>query len=438
MATAASGTYSPSSLDHTGTHGVSGNQQELNQRELSKRTLRVDTSDQMMRFLHLKGHLGNFVVQLADGWRTTPSYGKSGLLINSTRAHYRMTNIAVYRGKASDLKLSQVMVGPNHYFGSLIDIHRKAYSIEIDNGFPIFSESRYESQDDLKNLSGLRELRTYDMLEFDQAQWSWNSGKCTAPAIVQFLSDKILDRQSAASLTADLGVLTLPNSVIEIPHVDATQVDISAFGATLVINNKLFTLAREREDTMDAVSYCFGEDYADYQIKHGNGLFLETHDFTQIMTPLTPNSSGFITLGRRVDTAPNQTLQLIGVSVPFGYSIIVKRGAMHGDATFKGHYAMAMTVQHTTMGTADVVFLRTPDDQRVKLTCDFPNKDRIPSYGADDERLMPLTMPQGRGVEREIRDNSLAKMKQTPKPRGVLTKSVFNPSMWSYWQQIRS
>ncbi|WP_133405596.1 hypothetical protein [Parashewanella tropica] len=438
MATATSGTYSPLQLDHTGTHGASGNQRELNQREVSKQTLRVETSDQMMRFLHLKGHLGNFVVQLADGWKTTPSYGKSGLLINSTRAHYRMTNIAVYRGKASDLTLSQVMVGPNHYFGSLIDIHLKAYSIEINNGFPIFSESRYESQDDLKNLSDLRPLQACDILEFNQTEWSWNSGKCTAPAIVQFLSDKILDRQSAASLTADLGVLTLPNSVIEIPHVDATQVDISAFGAILVINNTPFTIAREREDTMDAVSYCFGEGYADYQIKHGNGLFLETHDFTQIMTPLTPSSSGFITLGRRVGIASNQTLQLIGVSVPFGYSIIVKRGAMHGDATFTGHYAMAMTVQHTTMGTADVVFLRTPDDQRVKLTCDFPNKDRIPSYGADDERLMPLTLPQGRGIEQEIRENSLTKMKQTPKPRGVYTKSVLNPTILSFWQQLFS
>ena len=62
---------------------------------------------------------------------------------------------------------------------------------------------------------------------------------------------------------------------------------------------------------------------------------------------------------------------MIAVEIPFGYTLIVYKGCIHGDSNFKGMYAMMMTCDHNLMNTADSVFLRSSQDAnktiRVKM-----------------------------------------------------------------------
>ena len=56
-------------------------------------------------------------------------------------------------------------------------------------------------------------------------------------------------------------------------------------------------------ESYDVVTYWYGPRYnEDYSLRK-DGLFVEFHDFTQTMTPLTADSSGFVLLGRPVDPA---------------------------------------------------------------------------------------------------------------------------------------
>ena len=51
--------------------------------------------------------------------------------------------------------------------------------------------------------------------------------------------------------------------------------------------------------------------------------------------------------------------ELIAVRIPFGCTLIVEKGRIHGDANIKGMYMMAMTSDHNLMNTADAVFMRS-------------------------------------------------------------------------------
>ncbi len=124
-------------------------------------------------------------------------------------------------------------------------------------------------------------------------------------------------------------------------------------------------------------------------VEERNGIFLETHNFTQIMSPMTPDSGGFITLGRWNNKGQ---LELIGVQVPFGYSIIVEKGAIHGGATFTGSYLMAMTVNHHTMGTADVLHLKDYQGKNVSLTIPSSEHTHVKN---DPEKKRPYFLYKG-------------------------------------------
>lgn len=74
-------------------------------------------------------------------------------------------------------------------------------------------------------------------------------------------------------------------------------------------------------------------------------------------------------------------LELIAVRIPYGYTLLVDKGCMHGDTTFRGLYMMGMTSNHVTMSTADTVFLKHASTKRnVCLACakhDRPGLDSL-------------------------------------------------------------
>ncbi len=395
------------------------------------------TSTEVKRVMFRKGEQGQFVVRLCEGWKTSPYFTESGLLTGSARCELRLKNIELFRGDISDPSLGKIMVGPNHYFGTLIDIDKHAYQISIEQGFPTFSATEYCGSE-LGRDKALTELKPTEQLELGMGQWCWASGTSKEHTLKEFLKDKITARSTAASLTAHLGVLILPSNHLEMPKLDATAVNLSEYGAKLVRNDQPFTISQSKEDAMDVVTYHFGKQYAQYQIEHGNGLFLETHDFTQIMTPLSPSCGGFITLGKKVQSeSEGKKLQLIGVRVPYGYSIIVEKGAVHGDATFTGSYAMAMTVLHTTMGTADVVFLRDSEGKNVTLSCpesDQQNQEIETETTA--KNLTPWLFPKNGPLKQELSKSAQANIESIPRKGSVLAVTVFNPSNKAWWKQF--
>lgn len=317
------------------------------------------TRTETQRLLCLRGDDGTIACRLADGWSTVPNLVQAGRVVLASRSILRLNNITVFRHHPADGRLSTSMIGPNHYFGVLDSTHTYTLTLRYTAlGIPYFVKE-----------SGLSEqpaprIIVPDSLRFTCDSAFWLSGKLKSNQ--QVIGNKAAQVRSEQSLTKDLGLLVFntDDQVISLPQFDARRYDLSPFGARLVKNDQPFRITAAAEDPMDVVTYHFGPDYAKTLVQKGAGLFLETHDFTQIMSPVTRDSGGFITLGRWERGA----LELIGVRVPFGYSIIVSKGAIHGDATFSGSYLMAMTVNHHTMATADVVLLKNKSRQNIDVT----------------------------------------------------------------------
>ncbi len=336
---------------------------------------RAVTRTEAQRMLCLRGDDGAFVCRLADGWSTVPNLKDEGRMTFASRSILRLNNIALFRHRPVDGDLRTSMVGPNHYFGVLDSIHTHALTLRYtDAGMPYFvKEPRAPEQ-------SLPQTPIPECFRFTCDSALWLSGKIKDNR--QYISDHATTVPPGKSLTKDVGVLLFgtDDEVISLPQFDARSYDLSPFGATLVRNDRPFRITDAAEDPMDVVTYHFGPDYAKTLVQQGAGLFLETHDFTQIMSPVTKDSGGFITLGRW----QQGRLELVAVSVPYGHSIIVEKGAIHGDATFCGSYLMAMTVNHHTMATADVVLLKNRAQKNMQLT-----QSREPEKASSLDRRAP-------------------------------------------------
>jgi len=99
---------------------------------------------------------------------------------------------------------------------------------------------------------------------------------------------------------------------------------------------------------------------------NGSGVFIERHEFIQSITPLSPSCGGFVILGREIEANElgKKCLELIACAIPFGFTLLVDVGAIHGDSTLTGEFMMAMTGNHKAMKTADTVFLKHRSTRR--------------------------------------------------------------------------
>lgn len=180
---------------------------------------------------------------------------------------------------------------------------------------------------------------------------------------------------AADSLFDSPGILVLETPELRFPLVaDPHLFDLSPFHAQVVPNNVPFAFDQElvaryqhAQHRLRVVTYNYGDEYQNEYLMHGSGIFIERHEFIQAITPLTPECGGFVMLGREVvvvDDDDNQsdgqkkTLELVACPVPYGYTLLVDVGSIHGDSTLTGLYMMAMTGNHIAMRTADSVFLK--------------------------------------------------------------------------------
>lgn len=246
----------------------------------------------------------------------------------ATRILLNLKNLCIDRG---------TMVGPLHYFGCVDPLGM--YTIGNDG----FTESRGAVQEDQP---------VGPEPDYVSVDYEWRSG--------------VLKGKSEWSLFVSPGVLVLDVKRLRVP-VNGPGRDYSSYRVRLVRNDRPFTFdSTYRQKKLRVISYHFSHDHYRSCIENGDGLFLETHRFVQSMTPMNGLCGGFIMVAR----LRNGRMDVAGVRIPYGYTLLVDSYAIHGDSTFTGTYMMAMTGDHAEMSGADTVFLRTATGENVDA--DFP------------------------------------------------------------------
>lgn len=312
------------------------------------------TSRGEYRLLELEGDEGFVDCRVrGDGLTTFPHLSKEWTFEFSLRSFLRLRNLTAVRGDKPGTR----MIGPADYYGNIEKPHLHLYTIDIDDkGVPIFlQENPTESQTPKPNSCVKPPSTTV------RTRWISN----TDPAIQEVRKQYEKTEQPAVgkNIFPKGGILEIQDrEEIKLKNFDAKVVDLTPYKARLVKNDVPFQLTSiplSHKDEFRAISYMFEPNYASSEVTKGGGVTLETHTFSQTMTPLHADASGFITLGKWKDDS-KQELEIIAVKVPFGYTLIVDPESIHGDATLSGMYMMLMTSNHETMQTADCVYLKNP------------------------------------------------------------------------------
>lgn len=310
--------------------------------------------DEPKRLLLLDGDDGTVACRvygsLLSG--TLPRFSDEWGVELATRSLLRMKNLTAVRGSSGES-----MLGPLDYFGNLEAPHRYLYTIKGEFP-PVWYRHPLPAQGKEK---GVIELQTWDERLLTVIHCTWISGRQEEVVEEKRLEYNVTPKHLRQSLFLYPGFLEVDRSFIELPYFDARGVNLGSFKAELVDNSIPFRITEKElpaKDDYRLVTYLYEPSYADWQVENGSGLFLEKHQFSQTITPLSPDSRGFVVLAR-TNERPDE-LELIAVQIPYGYTLLIKEGCIHGDATLQGLFMMGMTSDHTTMRTADTVFLKSP------------------------------------------------------------------------------
>lgn len=115
------------------------------------------------------------------------------------------------------------------------------------------------------------------------------------------------------------------------------------------------------------VSYELGDKYVKKYVhsKSGPGIFLEHHKFTHLLTPATPTTHGPIVVGKLMRGGATK---LIGVDVPYGYTLIIPGGCLHNDWYVVGKISTTIALDDQ----AKTAFVRGKDSKKIAM--DFVRK----------------------------------------------------------------
>ncbi len=372
------------------------------------------------RLLCLHGEEGTLACRVHD-----PSYTKMlpqrspwGRSKYALLSEEKMGNLTAVRGVPG-----KSMIGPADYFCDLERSDQYFISIDISpEGIPAFQQYPLTRQHGDSSLS--LEKLVDEQLTKVKAQWFSGSNK-------EVLRQKMVEYRNqenpvlSESLFPNSGILEIDApKEIKLPTFDPRGVDLSAFKARIVANDAPFQITEERlhvDDEYCAVSYHYDPGYAERQVKHGGGLFLEFHQFAQTITPLHRDSKGFVTLAKW-DEAHIQ-LELIAIQIPFGYTLIIDKNGIHGDTNLNGLFMMCMTSDHISMATADTVFLKHVVDKD-NITISLDNIPEQEAIQRSHRPLDPLVF------YKENKVDSFSHFKQRTQDMEV----IFSPFNLGYWE----
>ncbi len=327
------------------------------------------------RLLMLDGDDGSVACRIYGNLMssTIPKFSDKWNLECATRSLLRMKNLTAVRGE----RLSS-MIGPVDYLGNLEEPHKYLYT--IDNGDPpVFY--RWP----INTVTVQQDLHPFDDSLVTIVKAIWISGLEKDQIKRKIEEYSVIEKDLCRSLFLHPGFLEIDTPVIELRYFDPREIDLSSFKAKLFKNDSPFQITKKKlpaKDDYRLVTYLYEPHYADWQVEHGSGLFLEKHEFSQTMTPINEDSTGFVALART--NRNGDELELIAIEIPFGWTLLIEEGCIHGDTTLNGFFMMGMTSDHTTMRTANTVFLKCTHTKRnVKMNLDslsskFPEKCSMP------------------------------------------------------------
>lgn len=339
----------------------------------------------------------------------------------ATRTLSNLYNLHATRGvlgpKGLEFKTS--MTGPHHYGGF---IYPTDYHV-IDTATMTYRKvAPPVSKPVLKPLPEKYKKKYTD--------YDWKSGRSLSSELLNVETGKPV----TAGLTADSlfelpGVLTLPEQVMKLNIIEEPyEYDLSEYHAQVVKNDepwafdqKLVAKYPHAQHKLRIVTYNYGDDYVPKYLNNGSGIFIERHDFIQAITPMNDKCGGFAIVGKEEDGV----LELVGVKVPYGYTLLVDSGAIHGDSTMTGLYMMAMTGNHVAMGTADTVFMKTADKENVFVEPEKPLERVAGMPGTEflvssDEKPLEVVRKEVKEIEEKMKG---------AKP--WYSKIIFNPRMFA-------
>lgn len=311
----------------------------------------LTTFDEPKRLLLLDGDDGTVACRIYGRWMsaTIPRFSDNWRLESASRSLLRMQNLTAVRGIPG-----ASMVGPIDYLGNLEEPHKYVYTIKDE--FPPAFYRELVTDREQANKDGLKE---FDTKFLTVIKANWISGKEKKSIREKQLEYHVTQKHLKQSLFLDPGLLEIDRSQIELKYFDPRGVDLSTFKARLTHNQTPFQITQKplpSKDEYRLVTYLYEPLYSAWQVESGSGLFLEKHQFSQTITPLTPDSKGFVALARTNEIF--NELEIVGIQIPYGYTLIIEEDCIHGDTTLDGFFMMGMTSDHTTMRTADTVFLK--------------------------------------------------------------------------------
>ena len=136
---------------------------------------------------------------------------------------------------------------------------------------------------------------------------------------------------------SDGRLFVVQSDFLRIPFYNALDVQQALFVGFGVRLIKMGEWLPEADTDLLLVDYTYGLDFANDYVhgRNGPGVFLEHHKFTHFITPSTMESFGPITIGSyalvNVSEVEGKTsivrqMNLCGVHVPFGYTLVVPGG----------------------------------------------------------------------------------------------------------------
>lgn len=371
--------------------------------------------DEPTRLLLLDGDDGTVACRVYGNLMsaTIPRFSDNWTVESATRSLLRMKNLTAVRGVPG-----ASMVGPVDYFGNLEEPHKYLYTIQ--NEFPPIFYRRPVVDEKWEKDSNLKKFDN-SVVTIVKAYWiSGEEGDSIKEKKVEY---NVTQKHLRQSLFLNPGLLEIDRSLIELKYFDPRGVDLSSFKARLVDNNIPFQITKRKlpsKDDYRLVTYLYEPMYADWQIQNGSGLFLEKHRFSQTITPLTPNSSGFVALARTNENSDE--LELIGIQIPYAYTLIIEEECIHGDTTLNGFFMMGMTSDHTTMRTANTVFLKYPETKE--------NVGMVMIGVEENEKRIPLMEPPY-VIYKDATENDRETFRRLTKGKSF----IFNPFSREYWHK---
>lgn len=195
-----------------------------------------------------------------------------------------------------------------------------------------------------------------------------------------FQDDKTADFGESSSniLGGNTLFITKDPSYI-IPRAFESPSNYAYYGAHLVkIGSKLmFETPQIVPVTIMTVGKRYIENYL-LNADRGGGFYFEYHDCPHYHQPISPESGGWLLLGKFTESKNH--IRITGFKIPPGHGVYMPPGVLHCDAYLRGEYLVAYTAaKHFKTG-----LFRTTDMQLTKVRVWCENTQNMWSLGHED------------------------------------------------------